>query len=133
MFIYMNKTSEKTDIMDQISSYSQKEIEKSYYEYKNEYESQLRLNKVLKEENYESNANEIKKFISRNSNEIDYQLERLRDLTVKLKLIIDENNNMKKEYEEIINSEECINTSQKLKELKDIKKNMDSFLSKAGI
>ena len=133
MFIYMNKTSEKTDIMDQISSYSQKEIENSYYEYKNEYESQLRLNKVLKEENYESNANEIKKFISRNSNEIDYQLERLRDLTVKLKLIIDENNNMKKEYEEIINSEECINTSQKLKELKDIKKNMDSFLSKAGI
>ncbi len=133
MFIYMNKTSEKTDIMDQISSYSQKEIEKSYYEYKNEYESQLRLNKVLKEENYENNANEIKNFISRNSNEIDYQLERLRDLTVKLKLIIDENNNMKKEYEEIINSEECINTSQKLKELKDIKKRMDSFLSKAGI
>tara|TARA_X000000950_G_C13454146_1_gene473151 strand:+ start:22 stop:411 length:390 start_codon:yes stop_codon:yes gene_type:complete len=129
----MNKTSEKTDIMDQISSYSQKEIEKSYYEYKNEYESQLRLNKVLKEENYENNANEIKNFISRNSNEIDYQLERLRDLTVKLKLIIDENNNMKKEYEEIINSEECINTSQKLKELKDIKKRMDSFLSKAGI
>ena len=129
----MNKTSEKTDIMDQISSYSQEEIEKSYYEYKSEYESQLRLNKVLKEENYENNANEIKNFISRNSNEIDYQLERLRDLTVKLKLIIDENNNMKKEYEEIINSEECINTSQKLKELKDIKKRMDSFLSKAGI
>ena len=44
----------KTDIMDQIASYSQQEIENFYYMLKDEHESQEKLNKVLKEKNIDT-------------------------------------------------------------------------------
>lgn len=121
------------DIMDQIASYSQTDIENSYYNFKDEYDSQMKLNKVLKEENYEENAKSINNFIARNSHEIDYQLDRLRDISKKLKSVVDENIKLKGDYDKIIKSEKCVDISNKLKEIKDIKKDINAFLQKSGI
>ena len=128
-----NINNPNTDILDQIASYSQTDIENAFYNYKDEYEAQLKLNKVLKEENYEDNAKNINNFIARNSNEIDYQLERLKDITEKLKAIVEENNSLKGEYDNIIKSNDCIEVSNKLKEIKKIRQDINSFLQKAGI
>tara|TARA_E500000178_G_C16852855_1_gene675990 strand:+ start:169 stop:561 length:393 start_codon:yes stop_codon:yes gene_type:complete len=123
----------KTDIMDQIASYSQQEIENFYYMLKDEHESQEKLNKVLKGKNIDDNLKSVKNFVARNSSEIDYQLERLKEITSKLKNIISENETLKNEYDSVINSDECIQVSEKLKEIKKIKQEINSFLNKAGI
>ena len=123
----------KIDIMDQIASYSQQEIENFYYMLKDEHESQEKLNKVLKEKNIDDNLKSVKNFVARNSSEIDYQLERLKEITSKLKNIISENEKLKNEYDSVINSDECIQVSEKLKEIKKIKQEINSFLNKAGI
>ena len=123
----------KADIMDQIASYSQQEIENFYYMLKDEFESQEKLNKVLKEKNIDDNLESVKKFIARNSSEIDYQLERLKEITSKLKNIVSENEKLKNEYDSVINSNECIQVSEKLKEIKKIKQEINFFLNKAGI
>ena len=123
----------KTDIMDQIASYSQQEIENFYYMLKDEHESQEKLNKVLKEKNIDDNLKGVKNFVARNSSEIDYQLERLKEITNKLKSIVLENETLKNEYDSVINSYECIQVSEKLKEIKKIKQEISSFLNKAGI
>ena len=103
------------------------------YNYKDEYDSQMKLNKVLKEENYDENAKSINNFIARNSSEIDYQLDRLKDISKKLKTVVDENIKLKGDYDKIIKSEKCIEISNKLKEIKDIKKDINTFLQKSGI
>ncbi len=123
----------KTDIMDQIASYSQYEIENFYYMLKDEFESQEKLNKVLKEKNINDNLESVRNFVSRNSNEIDYQLDRLKEITNKLKNVIEENVKLKNEYNSVINSKECIEVSDKLKEIKKIKQEINSFLNKTGI
>ena len=123
----------KTDIMDQIASYSQQEIENFYYMLKDEHESQEKLNKVLKEKNIDDNLKSVKNFVARNSSEIDYQLERLKEITSKLKNIVSENETLKNEYDSVINSDECIQVSEKLKEIKKIKQEINSFLNKSGI
>jgi predicted nucleic acid-binding Zn-ribbon protein len=123
----------KVDIMDQIASYSQQEIENFYYMLKEEHESQEKLNKVLKEKNIDDNLDSVRNFIARNSSDINYQLDRLKDITNKLKNIVTENNSLKYSYDTVINSNECIEVSEKLKEIKKIKQEINSFLSKAGI
>ena len=123
----------KIDIMDQIASYSQQEIENFYYMLKDEHESQEKLNKVLKEKNIDDNLKSVKNFVARNSSEIDYQLERLKEITSKLKKVVAENETLKNEYDSVINSDECIQVSEKLKEIKKIKQEINSFLNKSGI
>tara|TARA_B100000524_G_scaffold98904_1_gene47249 strand:- start:35 stop:457 length:423 start_codon:yes stop_codon:yes gene_type:complete len=136
IYIYLNMdeiNKKKTDIMDQIASYSQYEIENFYYMLKDEFESQEKLNKVLKEKNINDNLESVRNFVSRNSNEIDYQLDRLKEITNKLKNVIEENVKLKNEYNSVINSKECIEVSDKLKEIKKIKQEINSFLNKTGI
>ena len=123
----------KNDIMDNIASYSQQDIENFYYKLKDDLDSQTKLNKVLKETNVQDNLESVKKFVARNSNEIDYQLERLKDITKKLKDVVIENQKLKNDYENIINSDEYNSVSEKLKEIKEIKEDINHFLRKAGI
>ena len=121
------------DILDQIASYSQAETDNFYYSIKNELDAQKKLNKVLKEDKYEENIISINNFISRNSNTIDYQFEELSKITKELKNLVNENMELKNKYNEIINSEDCKDISNKLKEIKKIKQDITLFLDKAGI
>lgn len=123
----------RNDIMDNIASYSQKDIENFYYKLKDDYDSQIKLNKVLKEANVQDNFESVKRFVARNSNEIDYQLERLKDITKNLKEIVIENQKLKNDYENMTNSNEYNSVSEKLKEIKEIKEDINHFLRKAGI
>ena len=55
----------RNDIMDNIASYSQKDIENFYYKLKDDYDSQIKLNKVLKEANVQDNFESVKRFVAR--------------------------------------------------------------------
>ena len=122
-----------SDILDLITSYSQNDLDDLYFTLKKELNSQKKLNKILKEDNYDINIKNIKNFISRNSRNIDYQFEELSKITSELKQIVNENKQMKNQYDEIINSKECIDISNKLKEIKIMKQNIISFLEDTGI
>lgn len=126
----------KTNILDQISSYSQSNTENLIYKLKDEYHSQLKLNKILKEEEHEENIHKIKNFIEINSGEIDNQLQSLRNITNQIKIIVEENNSLRKignKYNEVLESPDCVEVADKLREIKKIKDNINNFLDSSGI
>lgn len=122
-----------TDVMNQISSYSQEDVDNYTSLMRTELDTQKKLNKALQENGYEDNIASIHNFIERNGNNIDYQLEELTKVCDELKQVVDENNEMKSSYEDILSSEKCMNISKKLKDIKSLRMEMQDFLSKAGI
>jgi predicted transcriptional regulator len=122
-----------TDVMNQISSYSQEDVDNYTSLMRTELDTQKKLNKALQENGYEDNIDSIHNFIERNGNNVDYQLEELTKVCDELKQVVDENNEMKSSYEDILSSEKCMNISKKLKDIKSLRMEMQDFLSKAGI
>lgn len=130
----MNEISKETnDIINQISSYSQEDVDLFTLNMKQELEIQKKLNKILKENDYDENISSINNFIERNGNTVDYQLEELKKITLELEKVVDENTLLKEKYESVLKSKDCVGISEKLKEIKNMKKRMITFLQKAGI
>ena len=122
-----------TDVMNQISSYSQEDVDNYTSLMRIELDTQKKLNIALQENGYEDNIASIHNFIERNGNNVDYQLEELTKVCNELKQVVNENNEMKSSYEDILSSEKCKNISKKLKDIKSLRMEMQDFLSKAGI
>ena len=122
-----------TDVMNQISAYSQEDVENYTSMLKQELETQRKLNTVLQENGHQTNINNIHNVIERNKNTVDYQLDELKMLCDELKTIVNENKELKSNYEEVLQSEECDDISKKLKEIKTLRMDMQHFLEKAGI
>ena len=123
----------KSNIIDQIASYSNQEVDDFYFRIKKELECQKNLNRILKEQQYDDNIKNIHNFISRNSNNIEYQFNELVKISEELKSVIIENETLKTNYSDLINSEKCKNISNKLNQIKKIKQNILSFLEASGI
>ena len=97
---------------------------------------QNQINSILKDENFQDNINQINTFITNHSENVDSQLETLKILIPKLKDIVNENNKLKdekKEYNELIQSSDAIEISNKMKEIKKLKNDISSFLELNGI
>jgi hypothetical protein len=122
-----------TDVMNQISSYSQEDVDTYTSLMVTELDTQTKLNKALQENGYEDNIASIHNFIDNNENNISTQLEELAKVCDELKAIVKENKEMKSSYEEALSSEKCTNISLKLKDIKTLRTTMQDFLSKAGI
>ena len=122
-----------TDVMNQISSYSQEDVDNYTSLIRTELDTQKKLNKALQENGYEDNIASIHNFIERNGNNVDYQLEELTKVCDELKQVVNQNNEMKSSYEDILSSDKCKNISKKLKDIKSLRMEMQDFLSKAGI
>ena len=120
-------------ILDQIATYDNAEVDELCFSLTKELNAQKKLNSVLKDNNYTVNVNNINNFIARNSKNIEYQHEELKRIIHELKTVINENNELKNEYNELINSEQCKNISNKLKDIKKMKKTITLFLENAGI
>ena len=132
--IYMDKFNISDPvILDQIASYDQVEIDELCLSLSKELNAQKKLNNILKDNNFDTNMKTINNFIARNSKMIDYHHEELDKIIKELKNIVNENTELKNEYNELIESEECKNISNKLKEIKKMKKNITDFLQKSGI
>tara|TARA_A100001015_G_C14577427_1_gene551540 strand:- start:13 stop:429 length:417 start_codon:yes stop_codon:yes gene_type:complete len=126
----------KTTILEQIASYNKEDLENYIYTLKRELEQQKQINTLLTSENHDQNIKQIKTFIERNSGEVDYQLENLLEISEQLKHTVSENEKLKnneEKYDEIVNSQQCNEVAEKLKKIKTVKDNINSFLLKQGI
>ena len=132
----LNLEPPKTTIIDQIPHYNSQYIT-SYIDLLNlELNEQNQYNSILKDENIQDNINQINTFITNHSENVDSQLETLKILIPKLKDIVNENNKLKdekKEYNELIQSSDAIEISNKMKEIKKLKNDISSFLELNGI
>ena len=126
----------KTNILDQIASYSQSSTENTIHLLNKEYDSQMKLNTLLKKNDHKTNITNINNFISRNSAEIDSQLEKLNTVTSNLKKIINENKKLElieDKYKNLLDSSESNDIANKLRNIKKIKEDINIFLGEAGI
>ena len=132
----LNLEPPKTTIIDQIPNYNSQSIN-SYIELLNtELNEQNQINNILKDENFKDNIDQINTFINNHSIDVDQQLQTLKALVPKIKDIVIENNklkNEKKEYNELIESSDAIDISDKMKQIKKLKNDISSFLELNGI
>jgi len=125
-----------SNILDQLVSYNSEDLDEYIISLNQTLNEQNNLNNILKNKNHNDNIEYINNFISRNKNQIDYQVNQIKEITEKINNIYLENKeleNEKEEYLHLINSKECIDIANKLNEIKKLKNNMKIFLSKHGI
>ena len=126
----------KSNILEQLASYNSSDLDNNLINLNNILAEQTKLNDVLKNKNHDENISYVTNFISRNKNQIEYQLEEIKKITEKIEAICLDNEkieNEKEEYIQLINSENCIDIANKLSEIKKTKENMKAFLLKRGI
>ena len=94
------------------------------------------LNSVLKKESFEEDKEYIENFIEENKEIIEYQESQLYSLSEALIKIIEENNKLKQnrhELELLLDNEMVSKFSEKMRNLKNLKEKLNSFLLKMGI
>tara|TARA_Y100000590_G_scaffold425861_1_gene534270 strand:- start:47 stop:469 length:423 start_codon:yes stop_codon:yes gene_type:complete len=126
----------KTNILDQLASYNYEDLESYLYNLKREFEEQTNLNTLLKAENTAENIKTINDFVERQTPAINNQLLEIKELTEKLKNVVNENTTLEHEIEEyniLLKSEKCNEVAFKLKEIKQLKQTINIFLEKRGI
>ena len=126
----------KPNILEQLASYNSDNLDTYLSDLNSILFQQTELNDILKNKNHNDNIEYVKNFISRNKNQIVYQLDEINKITEKISAVCLENEKLEKEkeeYKELINSNECIDIANKLSEIKKTKENMKAFLLKRGI
>jgi len=124
------------NILDQLTSYNSADLDSYLSQLNIVLSDQSQLNSALKDKNHDDNITYVQNFISRNKNQIEYQLEEIQKLTQNIHDICLKNKelqNEKQEYKDLIESVECIDVAKQLSEIKKLKENMKAFLLKKGI
>ena len=125
-----------TTILDQLASYNTKSVDNYIHVLKTELKDQQLLNAVLKEEDFQQNIDSVNNFVERNEKTIDHQLLELQEVVVQVKEVVDENKRLQEtgeQFSELLCSEKCNCVAQKLRTLKNIKKDIGTFLDQHGI
>ena len=132
----LNFEGNKTNILDQLASYNYENLESYLYNLKRELEEQTNLNTLLKTENTAENIKKINDFVERQTPAINNQLLEIKELTKKLKNVVNENTTLEHEIEDyntLLKSEKCNEVASKLKEIKKLKQTINVFLEERGI
>ena len=132
----LNFEGNKTNILDQLASYNYENLESYLYNLKRELEEQTNLNTLLKTENTAENIKKINDFVERQTPAINNQLLEIKELTEKLKNVVNENTTLEHEIEDyntLLKSEKCNEVASKLKEIKKLKQTINVFLEERGI
>ena len=132
----INTTNIKPNILEQLAAYNSNDLDNYSSNLNVVLSEQSQLNEVLKNKKHDENIVEVQNFISRNGNQIEYQLEQIKTITEKIHAICLENENLEneeEEYKQLINSPECVNIAHKLSEIKKTKEDIRAFLLKKGI
>jgi hypothetical protein len=125
-----------SNILEQIVSYDSDSLDNYLSNLNTTLLEQTQLNKVLIDKKHQDNIDSVKAFISRNKNQIDYQLEEIKRITDKIQAVCIANENLeneKDEYKELIQSPECVEIANKLTSIKKTKESIRAFLLKKGI
>lgn len=134
--LQLDSTTKPADILAQLPSYNNSGINDFIRDLESEVDDQKRINMLLKDDGYKQHINSIQKFIKENKNGIKDQLDRLLDTCEYLKGVISENDKLiesKKEFTDLIKSDECLDLANKLRQIKSIKQTMRGFLKEKGL
>lgn len=132
----INTNEQPANILDQLPSYNSYETNVFIDTLNVEYQEQLSLNKLLKDENVEEQSQKVKDFVKDNNNKISNELSALEEITTDLKKLCNENKKLEMEtaeYEELIKSEECSELAEKMRKIKSLKSEILHFLDGAGL
>lgn len=132
----MNVESKPANILDQLPSYNSYDTNVFIDTMNIEYQEQLTLNSLLKSENVGEKSSEIKDFVRDNSERVNNELRSLEEITKDLKKICNENKELEKgikEFEELMESEECVEIAEKMRKIKALKNDILHFLDGAGL
>tara|TARA_B100000941_G_C28394056_1_gene494332 strand:+ start:485 stop:940 length:456 start_codon:yes stop_codon:yes gene_type:complete len=132
----MNTNEQPANILDQLPSYNSYETNVFIDTLNVEYQEQLSLNKLLKDENVEGQSQKVKEFVKNNSEKINQELSSLEEITNDLKKLCNENKKLEletAEYEELVKSEECSELAEKMRKIKSLKSEILHFLDGAGL
>jgi uncharacterized Zn finger protein len=132
----LRNTPPPADILDQLASYNKEELTIFINDIKKKLEEQRQLNKVLTSENVEENIQNIQNFLDDNVDDIMTQVDELSSIKDTLIKIVKENKALREEEEDLqslVDSKECVQIANKLRDIKSIKNSIHSFLLQQGI
>ena len=134
--LQLDSNTKPAEILAQLPSYSNTGVNDFIRDLESEVDDQKRINTMLKDEGYKQHIGSIKKFIKNNKEGITEQLDRLLVTCEYLKGVISENDKLvesKKEFTDLIQSDECLDLANKLRQIKSIKQTMRGFLKEKGL
>lgn len=124
------------NILDQLPSYNSYETNVFIDTLNVEYQEQLSLNRLLKNENVEQQSQKVKDFVKNNNDNINNELSTLEEITRDLKKLCNENKALEQEtneYEELVKSQEYCELAEKMRKIKSLKNDILHFLDGAGL
>lgn len=125
-------------ITEQLPEYNETVVENKISNLKITLEGQEKLNNLLKRESSEidKDIENITFFVENYKQQISNQVDEIGTLVQKLKLVVTENKKLETSHDklnEMIHEPEMLDIAQKMKSIKEMSKDIDSFLEKNGI
>lgn len=121
-----------SNLLNKFSNYEKNDVEKNLEKLRGEYEERLEINKRLKKENYRHQYDQITNFIKRHSNTIESQLAEIKELSQKIKDLIEENDILIQDEEicdRLVESPEVKTIVKQLEHLEVLRMDINFFLS----
>ena len=132
----LSNTPPPADILDQLASYNKEDLTIFINDMNKKLDEQRQLNKVLTSENVQDNIQHIQNFLDENVDDIMTQVDELSSIKDALIKIVKENKALRQEEEDLqslVDTEECIQIANKLRDVKSLKNSLHSFLLQQGI
>jgi hypothetical protein len=132
----LNLTRTKANIIDQIPAYNLDNIDDFIENIGEELKEQENVNQILLQDNPEKNIEKINQFIESNGEKIHQQLEKITTLSERLRNLVTFNHNLKatkNDYRVLVESDECKEIANKMREIKKQKRDLIFFLKEQGI
>ena len=129
------KTEKKSSILSQIEDYKFDVIESNIDLFRKELNRQNAINSKLSD-NTQNIIENCSIFVENNSDIINKQLQELKDLDTNLKEVILQNNQkeeLNNELNELVNSQQCIQLADNMKEIRNTTESIMNFLEKQNI
>ena len=129
------KTEKKSSILSQIEYYKFDVIESNIDLFRKELDKQNAINSKLSD-NTQNIIENCSLFVENNCDIINKQLQELKDLDKNLKEVILQNNEkeeLNNDLNDLVNSQECIQLADNMKEIRDTTESIMSFLEKQNI
>ena len=98
-----------SNILNKFTDYEKNDIERNLEKLRGEYEERIEINQRLKKENYRHQYEKITNFIKKHSDTIESQLAEIKDLSKKIKLLVEENDTLIQDedmYDRLVESAE---------------------------
>lgn len=121
-----------SNLLNKFSHYEKNDVERNLEKLREEYEERLEINKRLKKENYRHQYEQITGFIKRHSHTIESQLAEIKELSQKIKDLIEENDILIQDEElcdHLVESPEVKKLIEQLEHLDVLRMDINFFLS----